>query len=76
MTEFEYVEWLFGLIAIGIIAVLAKVWKIPLIEQKLDAVVRETDKNRDKIHNINNTLQHHEYRISTLEKSKIERTES
>tara|TARA_Y100000356_G_C11116554_1_gene212499 strand:- start:303 stop:533 length:231 start_codon:yes stop_codon:yes gene_type:complete len=76
MTEFEYVEWLFGLIAIGIIAVLAKVWKIPLIEQKLDAVVRETDKNRDKIHDINNTLHHHEYRISNLEKSKTERTES
>ena len=75
MTEFEYVEWLFGLIAIGIIAVLAKVWKIPLIEQKLDAVVKETDKNRDKIHKINNTLQHHEYRISNLEKSQTKRTE-
>ena len=76
MEQFEYVEWLFGLIAVGIIAVLAKVWKIPLIEQKLDAVVKETDHNRSKIHKINNTLQHHEYRISTLEKSQTERTES
>ena len=70
MTEFEYIEWLFGLIAVGIIAVLAKVWKIPLIEQKLDAVVRETDKNRDKIHDINNTLHHHDIRITNLEKTK------
>ena len=70
MTEFEYVEWLFGLIAVGIIAVLTKVWKIPLIEQKLDAVVRETDKNRDKIHDINNTLHHHDIRITNLEKAK------
>lgn len=72
MSEFEYVEWLFGLIAVGIIAVLAKVWKIPLIEQKLDAVVRETDKNRDKIHDINNTLHIHDKRISDLEKAKQE----
>jgi uncharacterized metal-binding protein len=70
MSEFEYIEWLFGLIAVGIIAVLAKVWKIPLIEQKLDAVVRETDKNRDKIHDINNTLHHHDIRITNLEKAK------
>ena len=70
MSEFEYVEWLFGLIAVGIIAVLTKVWKIPLIEQKLDAVVRETDKNRDKIHDINNTLHHHDIRITNLEKAK------
>ena len=69
MIEFQYIEWLFGLIAIGIVAVLAKVWKIPLIEQKLDAVVRETENNRDKIHRINNTLQHHEYRIDALEKT-------
>ncbi len=72
MSEFEYVEWLFGLIAVGIIAVLAKVWKIPLIEQKLDAVVRETDKNRDKIHDINNTLHTHDIRITRLEKAKQE----
>ena len=72
MSEFEYVEWLFGLIAVGIIAVLAKVWKIPLIEQKLDAVVRETDKNRDKIHDINNTLHTHDIRITQLEKTKQE----
>ncbi len=76
MEDIEFVEWLFGLIAIGIIAVLAKVWKIPLIEQKLDAVVKETEHNRDKIHRINNTLQHHEYRIDALEKTKTERTES
>ncbi len=76
MENVEFVEWLFGLIAIGIIAVLAKVWKIPLIEQKLDAVVKETESNRDKIHRINNTLQHHEYRIDALEKTKNERTES
>lgn len=74
MYELEFVEWLFGLIAIGIIAVLTKVWKIPLIEQKLDAVVRETEHNRGKIHKINNTLQHHEYRIDALEKAKTETT--
>lgn len=52
--------------------ILARVWKIPSIEAKLDNVIRETDKNRDKIHDINNTLHVHDLRISALEKTKQE----
>lgn len=69
------IEWMLGLIGIGIVAVLARVWKIPAIEQKLDTVVRETDKNREKIHDINNTLHAHDVRITSLEKAKQEKTE-
>ncbi len=76
MEEFTIVEWMLGLVGLGVVAVLARVWKIPAIEQKLDTVVRETDRNRDKIHVINNTLQHHEYRISSLEKTSKEKSES
>ena len=50
--------------------VLMRVWKIPTIETKLDNVVKETETNRHKIHTINNHLQHHETRITLLEKSK------
>ena len=57
----------------GMIAtVLARVWKIPQIEAKLDNVIHETDKNREKIHDINNTLHNHETRIAILEKAKQE----
>ena len=69
MNNFELLEWLFGLIAIGITVVIAKVWRIPMIEQKLDAVSQETDRNREKIHEINNTLYKHEARISSIEKA-------
>lgn len=50
--------------------VLMRVWKIPAIENKLDNVVKETESNRTKIHQINNTLFTHETRITLLEKSK------
>ena len=50
--------------------VLMRVWKIPAIENKLDNVVKETDTNRNNIHQIRNPLQHHETRITLLEKSK------
>ena len=50
--------------------VLMRVWKIPAIENKLDNVVKETDTNRNNIHQIRNHLQHHETRITLLEKSK------
>ena len=76
MEEVVTVEWMLGLIGLGIAAVLARVWKIPAIEQKLDNVVRETDKNRDKIHHINNQLHVHDLRITNLEKTKQENTES
>lgn len=52
--------------------ILNRVWKIPEMEAKLDSVIKETDKNRDKIHDINNTLHHHDIRISALEKAKQE----
>ena len=72
MHDLEILELLFGLLGIGIVAIIAKVWKIPSIEQKLDSVIKETENNRGKIHRINNTLQHHEYRIDSLEKSREE----
>ena len=52
--------------------ILNRVWKIPEMEAKLDSVIKETDKNRDRIHDINNTLHHHDIRISALEKTKQE----
>ncbi len=76
MQDPQIIEWILALLALGIAAIIAKVWKIPAIEHKLDTVIKETDNNRDKIHKINNTLQHHEYRIDALEKTKNETTES
>lgn len=76
MEDVLTIEWMLGLLGLGIAAVLARVWKIPAIEQKLDNVVRETDKNRDKIHHINNQLHVHDLRITNLEKTKQENTKS
>ena len=76
MEDVITIEWMLGLLGLGIAAVLARVWKIPAIEQKLDNVVRETDKNRDKIHHINNQLHVHDLRITNLEKTKQENTKS
>ncbi len=76
MQNPELTEWILALLGLGIAAIIAKVWKIPSIEHKLDTVIKETDNNRDKIHKINNTLQHHEYRIDALEKTKTETTKS
>ena len=76
MEDVITIEWMLGLLGLGIAAVLARVWKIPAIEQKLDNVVRETDKNRDKIHHINNQLHLHDLRITNLEKTKQENTKS
>lgn len=52
--------------------ILQRVWKIPAMEEKLDNVIKETDKNRDKIHAINNHLHAHDIRITALEKAKQE----
>ena len=66
------IEYFLYLIAGMVGFVLMRVWKIPAIESKLDNVVKETDTNRTKIHQINNTLFSHETRIQLLEKSKKE----
>jgi HD-like signal output (HDOD) protein len=63
------IEWVLGLLAIMIAAVLHRVWNLPAMVEKLENVGKETDNNRHKIHMINNTLHHHEHRISTLEKA-------
>ena len=52
--------------------ILTRVWKIPAMEATLNNVGKETDKNREKIHDINNTLHAHDLRISALEKTKQE----
>jgi CHASE3 domain sensor protein len=72
--EIEAILFLAGLIVIMLGTALVRVWKIPEIDTKLDNVIRETEKNRNKIHNINNTLHHHETRITLLEKSKDQAT--
>ena len=70
MADGEMISYLLYLVT-GIVSfVLIRVWRVPSIETKLDNVSRETDKNRDRIHNINNTLHHHETRISLLESAK------
>jgi hypothetical protein len=68
----QFIEFALVLLGGGIATVIARVWKIPQIEAKLDNVISETDKNRDKIHDINNTLHAHDLRISALEKTKQE----
>ena len=60
--------------AVGLI--LQRVWKLPALEEKLDNVTDETEKNRHKIHTINNTLHSHETRITVLEKAKEEERKS
>ena len=52
--------------------ILGRVWQIPSIQAKLEDVMKETDKNRDKLHDVNNTLHVHDLRISALEKTKQE----
>ena len=70
MPEEVMIEYFLYLITGMVGFVLMRVWKIPAIESKLDNVVRETEVNRNKIHNINNTLYQHETRITLLESSK------
>ena len=72
MVNDEFVKFALVMLAGMIATVLARVWKIPQIEAKLDNVIQETEKNRDRIHDINNTLQNHETRITILEKTKQE----
>ena len=72
MVNDEFVKFALVMLAGMIATVLTRVWKIPQIEAKLDNVIHETDKNREKIHDINNTLHHHETRIAILEKAKQE----
>lgn len=70
MADGEMISYLLYLVT-GIVSfVLIRVWRVPSIETKLDNVARETDKNRDLIHNISNKLHHHETRISLLESAK------
>ena len=68
--EIEVIMFLAGLIVLMLGTALVRVWKIPVIDTKLDNVIRETEKNRSNIHNINNTLHHHETRITLLELAK------
>jgi hypothetical protein len=68
----EFIKFALVLLAGGIATIITRVWKIPQIEAKLDNVIAETDKNRDRIHDINNTLHSHDLRISALEKTKQE----
>lgn len=72
MVNDEFVKFALVMLAGMIATVLARVWKIPQIEAKLDNVIQETEKNRDRIHDINNTLHNHETRITILEKAKQE----
>jgi len=68
----EFIKFALVLLAGGIATIITRVWKIPQIEAKLVNVISETDKNRDRIHDINNTLHSHDLRISALEKTKQE----
>lgn len=70
MTDEQLIEYFLYLITGMLSFVLIRVWKIPTIETKLDNVMKETETNRQRIHNINNTLHHHETRITLLEKEK------
>ena len=70
MPEEVVIEYFLYLITGMVGFVLMRVWKIPAIESKLDNVVKETETNRNKIHSIHNTLQHHETRITLLESAK------
>lgn len=72
MAEEVMIEYFLYLITGMVGFVLMRVWKIPAIENKLDNVIKETDTNRRSIHDIRNHIQHHETRITLLEKSKEE----
>ena len=72
MQEEVMIEYFLYLITGMVGFVLMRVWKIPAIENKLDNVIKETDTNRRSIHDIRNHIQHHETRITLLEKSKEE----
>lgn len=75
MADGEMISYLLYLVT-GIVSfVLIRVWRVPSIETKLDNVARETDKNRDRIHNINNKLYNHETRITLLESAKEKRSQ-
>ena len=63
-------ELLMVFVAATTSVILGRVWQIPSIQAKLEDVMKETDKNRDKIHDVNNTLHLHDIRISALEKTK------
>jgi hypothetical protein len=67
-----FVKFALSLLSMGVGTILLRVWKIPAMEEKLDRVIHETDRNRDRIHEINNTLHVHDLRISALEKAKQE----
>ena len=65
------------LLAIGIVAamvgaVLYRVWAIPAMQQKIEILDEEQSKTRQHIHDMRNTLQNHETRITILEETKQE----
>ena len=74
MDDAQIIEYFLYLITGMLSFVLIRVWKIPTIEAKLDGVMKETERNRHHIHSINNSLHHHETRITLLEKSKDQAT--
>jgi len=75
-VSIEAFEFMLYIIAGMIGFVLIRVWRIPSIEEKLTNVVRDTDRNRQHIHNIHQTLSHHETRMTILEKAKAETSQS
>lgn len=68
-TEIEVILALVLIIVAMLGTVLLRVWKIPMIEAKLDTVIKDTERNRQSIHQINNHLNRHEMRLTLLEKS-------
>lgn len=65
-----------GIIVAMLSAVLQKVWLIPAIQQKLESLSRESERQAKDIHSLAQTVQHHEARITILEKTKQETTSS
>lgn len=74
--EHIFVEVMVAVLVGAIGMILHRVWSIPTIQEKVYHIGEETDRNREKLHEVNNHLQHHETRITLLEKSEEERTKS
>jgi hypothetical protein len=69
MSEENTIAYLLYVVAGMVAFILVRVWKVPSIEAKLDNVIKETDRTRDGLHDVRNTLYTHETRITLLEKS-------
>ena len=61
-----------GIVAAMVSAVLYRVWAIPAIQQKVDMLDEDRRRLKDNVHDIRNTLQSHETRITVLEETKQE----